>query len=104
MEVTVRIALILILKCLLGTRDIFLELKTNRGGCGQKMLNFPHCVTSTLQIFLRNEYLFPKNYPHLLFLFLFLAMKMRRMKQTFAINFKGGCWEKFIFHLRVAHE
>ena len=43
MEVTVRIALILILKCLLGTRDIFLELKTNRGGCGQKMLNFPHC-------------------------------------------------------------
>ena len=44
MEVTVRIALILILKCLLGTRDIFLELKTNRGGCGQKMLNFPHCA------------------------------------------------------------
>ena len=47
MEVTVRIALILILKCLLGTRDIFLELKTNRGGCGQKMLNFPHCAWLT---------------------------------------------------------
>ena len=48
MEVTVRIALILILKCLLGTRDIFLELKTNRGGCGQKMLNFPHCASCVI--------------------------------------------------------
>ena len=66
MEVTVRMFLFLLLKCLLGTRDIFLDLKTNRGGCGQKMLNFPHCALSisiSLKLSKNMKILFPNlNY------------------------------------------